>query len=68
MSFLQILFFGLGLVLVVEGLLYALFPDAMRRMLVAALSADPEALRLAALIAATVGAALVWIAGPPLPM
>jgi uncharacterized protein YjeT (DUF2065 family) len=51
---------GLGVVLAVEGLLYAVAPGAMRR-LVAALAAQPEArLRVAGLAAAVIGLAIAW--------
>lgn len=50
-----------GLVLVLEGLLYALFPDGMRRMMEAALAAPPEMLRRTGLAALTVGVLIVWL-------
>ena len=50
-----------GLALVLEGLLYAAFPDAAKRML-ALMAEMPEAsLRLTALATAAVGVALVWL-------
>ena len=53
---------ALGLALVIEGALYALFPDAMRDMITQALQAPREALRLGALLTATVGLAIVVLA------
>jgi uncharacterized protein YjeT (DUF2065 family) len=51
---------GLGVVLAVEGRLYAVAPAAMRR-LVAALASQPEArLRGAGLVAAVIGLAIAW--------
>ena len=53
---------ALGLAVAIEGVLYALFPDAMRRMMVAALALPPEAIRLGGLAAAVCGVILVWLA------
>ncbi len=52
---------AIGLILVIEGCLLALFPDAMRRMMVAMQQVPAEFLRGAGLIAAVVGVALVWL-------
>ena len=52
---------ALALVLVVEGVLYALFPDAMKRAAARTLSVPPQTLRLAGLAAACAGVALVWL-------
>jgi uncharacterized protein YjeT (DUF2065 family) len=51
-----------GLVLVIEGAAYALFPDAAKRLAARAQSLPSESLRRGGLIAALVGAALVWLA------
>lgn len=53
---------ALGLALVLEGALYGLFPNAMRRMLAYALSQSPDSLRYGAMMMAGLGVALVWIA------
>lgn len=50
---------ALGLMLVIEGALYALFPDAMRRMMAVIIMEPPATLRTAGLFAAAVGFALV---------
>jgi uncharacterized protein YjeT (DUF2065 family) len=51
---------GVGVVLAVEGLLYAVAPEAMRRA-VAALAAQPEQrLRAGGIAAAIIGVALAW--------
>lgn len=56
------LFLALGLVLVVEGLVYALAPSLVERML-AALSVMPEeARRLLGLAALAVGGVMLWAA------
>ena len=52
---------ALALVLVIEGGLYALFPEAMKRAAARALLVPPQALRLAGLGAACVGVVLVWL-------
>jgi len=53
---------ALGLVLIVEGLVYALAPSLIDRMLVALAAFPPEARRLMGLLALVCGLALVWAA------
>lgn len=50
-----------GLVLVIEGTLYALFPAAMKRMMALALGMPARTLSSAGVIVAVVGLALIWI-------
>ena len=50
-----------ALVLVIEGVLYAAFPSAMRRALEAAMAAPETTLRAAGLLAAVVGVVAVWL-------
>jgi uncharacterized protein len=52
---------ALALVLVLEGALWALFPDAMKRAAALALSMADNRLRTGGLVAATLGVALVWL-------
>jgi uncharacterized protein len=52
---------GLGLVLVIEGILWAAFPRAGRTMLEALTEAPEATLRSAAAAAVVVGVALVWL-------
>ena len=52
---------AIGLVLVIEGMLYAAFPEIMRRAAARAALIPPPALRLAGLAAAAVGVLLVWL-------
>ena len=52
---------ALALVLVIEGALYALFPEGMKRAAARALLVPPQAMRLAGLAAACVGVVLVWL-------
>ncbi|MEO0677924.1 MAG: DUF2065 domain-containing protein [Pseudomonadota bacterium] len=53
---------ALGLVLIVEGLVYALAPSLIEEMLAALRSLSIEARRLMGLVALTLGAALVLLA------
>lgn len=52
---------GIGLVLVIEGLIWALAPATGVRMLAVAASTPQQALRLAGLASVAVGVALVWL-------
>ena len=52
---------ALALVLVIEGSLYALFPDAMRRALEAVRTVPGNQLRTAGLVAACLGVGIVWL-------
>ena len=52
---------ALGLVLVIEGLLYAAAPDGMKRMMAAAQAVPSQALRAGGILAAVVGLAVVWL-------
>ena len=54
------LLLAFGLVLVIEGLLYALFPDAMLRMMKMIVTMPAGNLRIAGLVAVSVGVAAVW--------
>jgi uncharacterized protein YjeT (DUF2065 family) len=52
---------ALALVLVIEGLMYALFPDHLKRMMVTVMSVPASTLRVAGLTAAVIGVGIVWI-------
>ena len=52
---------GLSLVLVVEGVLWALFPGRMRQAAAQAALSDPGRLRMGGLVFAVLGVALVWL-------
>ncbi len=52
---------GLGLVLVIEGLLWALVPNLATRLLEAAAAVPQNTLRLAGWGSVLAGLALVWI-------
>jgi len=53
---------ALGLAIAIEGILYAHFPDGMRRMMARALELPPSAIRATGLAAAVLGVGLVWLA------
>jgi uncharacterized protein YjeT (DUF2065 family) len=52
---------ALGLVLVIEGLLWALAPDMARRLLEMASETPPPSLRAAGWTAVVIGALIVWM-------
>jgi uncharacterized protein YjeT (DUF2065 family) len=52
---------ALALVLVIEGILYALFPEGMKRIAARSVLVPPHALRGAGLLAACIGVLLVWL-------
>jgi uncharacterized protein len=53
---------ALALVLVIEGVLYALFPEGMKRVMAQMLAVPPATLRAAGLAAACLGVAFVYFA------
>ncbi len=52
---------ALGLVLVIEGVLYALMPGGMKNMMRSALETSDQTLRVAGVVVAVVGLIFVWI-------
>ena len=52
---------ALGLVLVLEGLIWAAFPHGMRKAMAQAEQSSPGLLRILGLGAATVGLVVIWI-------
>jgi uncharacterized protein YjeT (DUF2065 family) len=52
---------AVGLVFVIEGLLFAAFPDAARRAVVAVLNTPDQSLRTIGIVSALFGLALVWL-------
>jgi uncharacterized protein YjeT (DUF2065 family) len=55
------LFAALGLALVLEGAVYTLFPDAMRKMMEQILALPIANVRTIGLFTAFTGVALVWL-------
>jgi hypothetical protein len=52
---------GLALVLVIEGIVYALFPEGMKRVTARAMAVPPQILRMSGLLAAAAGVLIVWL-------
>ena len=52
---------ALGLVLVIEGVLYGGLPQLARRLAAEVLAMPEQALRIAGLVAIAVGVAIVWL-------
>lgn len=52
---------ALGLVLAIEGTLYALAPQTMRDMMAKMMTTPNETLRTAGLVAVAIGVAIVWL-------
>ena len=54
-------FAALGLVLVIEGLLYAVAPDLARRIAETARLTPTDSLRVAGVVAVASGVGIVWL-------
>ena len=52
---------AIALILVLEGGLYALFPDGMRKMVLHIERVPASSLRSAGLLAATLGVGIIWL-------
>ena len=52
---------AIGLVLVIEGLLWSLWPGLGRKLLEATAGAPESSLRLAGAVAVALGVAVVWL-------
>ena len=52
---------AMGLALAIEGALYALFPQPMRRAMLEILQRAPQVLRTGGLIACAAGVTIVWL-------
>ena len=50
-----------GLILALEGALYALFPDGMKRMMVMVMAQPSDKLRLTGLGTAIIGVGIIWL-------
>lgn len=51
---------ALALAIIIEGLLYAAFPDQMKKVLASILSRPASTIRAAALACAALGLVLLW--------
>jgi uncharacterized protein len=52
---------AIGLVLVIEGLLFAAFPRAAKRLAASALESPETSLRIAGIISAALGIVVIWL-------
>ena len=52
---------ALGLVLVIEGILFAAFPSGTKRAMAAALETPETRLRIVGLVSALLGIVIVWL-------
>ena len=52
---------ALGLALAVEGILFAAFPDGMRRAMYEAAHSPSDRMRIVGILSAVAGLAIVWI-------
>jgi len=52
---------ALGLVLVIEGLIFAAFPGIAKRLAASALESPEASLRIAGLVSAVLGLVLIWM-------
>lgn len=52
---------AVGLALVIEGVLYAAFPGAMRRALASVSGMPEQAIRMGGLMALAIGVFVVWL-------
>lgn len=52
---------AIGLVLVVEGIVYGGFPGLAKRLATEVLSVPENALRIAGLVAVAIGVGIVWL-------
>ena len=51
---------GFGLILIIEGLIYAIFPEGRKKLLTRMIDMPVSALRSGGLVAAVIGLALLW--------
>jgi uncharacterized protein YjeT (DUF2065 family) len=52
---------AIGLVFVIEGLLFAAFPDAARRAVATVVNTPDQSLRTIGIVSALFGLAVVWL-------
>jgi uncharacterized protein len=52
---------AIGLVLVIEGLVFAAFPGAAKRLAATALESPENSLRIAGIVSAVFGIVLIWL-------
>ncbi len=59
--FMEDLLTALALAIAIEGAVYALFPNAMKKMMIQVLAQPENAVRAAGMVAVTVGVAIMWM-------
>ena len=52
---------AVGLLFVIEGMIYAAFPEGMQRMMQQALESTPSVLRIGGVVAMIFGFLVVWL-------
>ncbi|GIK98411.1 MAG: hypothetical protein BroJett029_26200 [Alphaproteobacteria bacterium] len=52
---------GLGLVLVIEGVLLALLPETLKRMVAAIVTQPVDSLRIGGVVSVLIGVGIVWL-------
>ena len=52
---------ALGLAIAIEGIAYALFPDAMKRMMAKVMEQPPGGIRIAGIAGAVIGVFIIWL-------
>ena len=52
---------AIGLMLAIEGLIFTAFPQAAKRMAANALASPDGSLRIAGVVSAVLGVALIWL-------
>jgi uncharacterized protein len=52
---------AIGLVLVIEGLLFAAFPAAAKRLAASAIESPETSLRVAGIVSAVLGIVIIWL-------
>jgi uncharacterized protein len=52
---------AIGLVLVIEGLLFAAFPGAAKRLAASAIESPETSLRVAGILSAVIGIVIIWL-------
>ena len=57
----ELLLTALALAVAIEGIVYALFPDAMKRMMAQVMEQRSGSIRIAGLIAAVAGVIVLWL-------
>ena len=57
----EIIIAAFGLLLVIEGILYAIFPNTMKKIIGKMLNTENETLKWTGLFSAFIGLVLIWI-------